>query len=370
MVAIQNAFLSHLFNQVMKKLNKIKSLIILIFIFLGCKNGVQATIQYSNITDIIVSNSTKANIDFNGDGTAEFTLEDQGAIIGTGSSVVTYFNPTGVNFVSKAATWDAFEAIPTGVVIDSASGYNAQGDCYFNPPHWAANFPVGNDQYIGVQFKLGTAIHYGWVLVELKTNGEVVVKSYAYEDVANTGIAAGNTSSAILVTGITVQGQGGVDSLLEGTSLQMEATVLPINASNTGLTWSVTNQTGTASIDTTSGMLNALTSGTVLVEAKAKDGSGITGSKVVTITQATAISMVPTVVKHKIYPNPTMGTVHIETNKGSTYQVLTTTGQLIAEGITSSTNVEKISLNIPNGLYIVSVKNGDKRSIQTLCVKK
>ena len=64
----------------------------------------------------------------------------------------------------------------------------------------------------------------------------------------------------------------------------MSASVLPANATNKSVTWSVSNGTGTATIDPASGLLTAGTAGTVTVTATAKDGSAKTGTLQVTVT--------------------------------------------------------------------------------------
>lgn len=85
------------------------------------------------------------------------------------------------------------------------------------------------------------------------------------------------------VKSIIVTGQNSVTAVTyKGATLQMLADVLPANANDKTYTWSVVNGTGTASIDT-SGVLKALTDGTVNVIATAKDGSGITGTQTITI---------------------------------------------------------------------------------------
>jgi uncharacterized protein YjdB len=91
------------------------------------------------------------------------------------------------------------------------------------------------------------------------------------------------TIDPVLVSTITVQGQGGATSVATSGNLQMIATVLPVNATNQSVTWSVTNGTGTASINTTSGVLTGLTAGTVTVCATATDGSGIQGCATITV---------------------------------------------------------------------------------------
>ncbi len=57
----------------------------------------------------------------------------------------------------------------------------------------------------------------------------------------------------------------------------MSAAVLPSNAANKTVTWSVANGTGQATISST-GLLKAVSNGTVTVKATANDGSGVYGT--------------------------------------------------------------------------------------------
>ena len=63
----------------------------------------------------------------------------------------------------------------------------------------------------------------------------------------------------------------------------MNVAVLPSNATDKTVTWSVENKTGNASISDT-GLLTAISVGTVTVKATANDGSGIEANKDITIT--------------------------------------------------------------------------------------
>ena len=92
----------------------------------------------------------------------------------------------------------------------------------------------------------------------------------------------------ILVTDITVSGEGGATSIdVNGGTLQMLAEVLPENATNPTVFWSVINETGLATIDQT-GLLQAtgtsIGNGTVWVKALSVDGSGVADSIQITIT--------------------------------------------------------------------------------------
>ena len=91
-------------------------------------------------------------------------------------------------------------------------------------------------------------------------------------------------SSDVLVTNINIAGAGGATTIStnEGT-LQMYANVIPDNATDTTITWSRINRTGTGLINT-SGLLSALTDGVVTVTVTANDDSGITDTLQITIT--------------------------------------------------------------------------------------
>ena len=124
-------------------------------------------------------------------------------------------------------------------------------------------------------------------LVTAVTDGTVTVRATAtdgsgiYDDQV---LTFSNQVNYFLVTGITVQGAGGGTSITtdDGT-LQMVAIITPSNATNQAVTWSRTNGTGTATINST-GLVTALTDGSVTIRATAQDGSGVYDDQVITIT--------------------------------------------------------------------------------------
>lgn len=81
----------------------------------------------------------------------------------------------------------------------------------------------------------------------------------------------------ILVTGITLSTADGSTSLIKGKTLQLKTTVMPVNAANKNVTWSVVNGTGSATVSS-SGLVTGVTTGTVTVNATARDGSGKIGT--------------------------------------------------------------------------------------------
>ncbi|MBU5445517.1 family 43 glycosylhydrolase [Paenibacillus sp. MSJ-34] len=93
----------------------------------------------------------------------------------------------------------------------------------------------------------------------------------------------------ILVTSIEVSGENNVSAIREkGGTLLMNALVLPVDATNKSVTWSVYESDGVTSTDKASidesGLLTAARNGEVLVVAAANDGSGVTGTLLVSIS--------------------------------------------------------------------------------------
>jgi hypothetical protein len=93
----------------------------------------------------------------------------------------------------------------------------------------------------------------------------------------------------VLVTSIEIAAEGDATEITtQGGTLQMMATVLPANATDKGVTWSVIPGTGDALIDST-GLLTAVKDGLVGIRATAIDGSGIFGGAVIEISNQTTV---------------------------------------------------------------------------------
>ncbi|MCB8998789.1 MAG: Ig-like domain-containing protein [Bacteroidales bacterium] len=115
------------------------------------------------------------------------------------------------------------------------------------------------------------------------TNYGLHAESWVNMDDCGTITLVGDGAN-VLVSGISVAGTGGQTSITsEAGSLQMIATVSPGTATNKSVTWSVENFSGKASISA-SGLLTAIDNGTVMVKATSNDGTNITGSKTITIS--------------------------------------------------------------------------------------
>lgn len=121
-------------------------------------------------------------------------------------------------------------------------------------------------------------------LVTALTEGTVTARATSSDGTGIHGDLVITISSQVVpVSGITVTGAGGATTIsTDNGSLQLHATVLPANATNGSVTWSLTNNTGGATINP-GGLLTAFANGTVTVRATANDGTGAFGSLTVTI---------------------------------------------------------------------------------------
>ncbi|AXC43060.1 major tail protein [Salmonella phage S124] len=136
---------------------------------------------------------------------------------------------------------------------------------------------------------LGTSVEFKAIPTDLDTGDEGYLgfsNKYTKTTIANL-IATGDGGQAapVPVTGITVKSAGDATTVENSATLQMTVDVLPAEATNKAVTWSISSGTA-ATIDADSGLLTADASkvGAVTVKAVAKDGSGVEGTKSITVT--------------------------------------------------------------------------------------
>ena len=171
--------------------------------------------------------------------------------------------------------------------------------------------------------------------------------------------------SIIFVNSINVQAQGGGSSITtQGGSLQMSATVLPANATNSTFTWSVKNSNATINA---SGLLAALNDGIDTVVATANDGSGVTGMKAISISnQGNSINYIDLTNKVLIYPNPVKNELNIDIiNTTILPENITITdirGKVVYH-ITKVTAHQKLDVaSLESGMYFVNLSGKNCKS--------
>ena len=122
-------------------------------------------------------------------------------------------------------------------------------------------------------------------IVTAIANGTVTAKATANDGTGIFGTLVITISNQIvLVSGISVTGEDGARIITgNGATLQLSALVLPSNATNKTITWSIENGTGEADMDA-SGLVTAIANGTVTARATSNDGSGVSGTLVITIS--------------------------------------------------------------------------------------
>ena len=169
-----------------------------------------------------------------------------------------------------------------------------------------------------------------------------------------------------MVTSILVQSQGGATLITtQGGSLQMSATVLPANATNSTYTWSVKNSNATINA---SGLLTALNDGIDTVVATANDGSGISGMKAISISnQVNGINYIDLTNKVLIYPNPVKNELNIDIiNSAILPENITITdirGKTIYHFTKVSAHQKLDVVSLESGMYFVSLSGKNCKSV-------
>ena len=122
-------------------------------------------------------------------------------------------------------------------------------------------------------------------LVTAIANGTVTARASANDGSGISGNLTITISNQIIyVTGITVTGTAGSSVITsDNGTLQLYAEVIPANATTGSVIWSVTGITGSASI-TQTGLVTAVTDGTIIAKAESTDGSGISGTLQIVIS--------------------------------------------------------------------------------------
>lgn len=122
-------------------------------------------------------------------------------------------------------------------------------------------------------------------LLSAASNGTVTVTATSIDGTFKSGtkLITISNQATIKVNSITLSGENGATKLKKnGNTLQINASILPIDAANKTLTWTVNTTTG-ATISN-SGLLTSNRTGSLIVTATSKDGSGVFGTITINIT--------------------------------------------------------------------------------------
>ncbi len=208
--------------------------------------------------------------------TVKATANDGSAIVGELEITVTAVAATPIDVASIVVAG-------AGDAITVENGSTLQMDATVLPVDatdmsvtWSVEAGTGTATISATGLLTGTGI--GTVTVKATANdGSAIVGEL---EITVTAVAA----TPIDVASIVVAGAGDAITVENGSTLQMDATVLPVDATDMSVTWSVEAGTGTATISAT-GLLTGTGMGTVTVNATANDGSDIVGTLGITVTE-------------------------------------------------------------------------------------
>jgi hypothetical protein len=201
----------------------------------------------------------------------------------------------------------------------------------------------------------------------------VTVDNVAFANqVWNTSIDAGVSFSldcsqvTTLATSLTIQGQSETSTITtQGGTLQIVPTILPSFAATQSLTWGIVSGSSFATISQ-SGLLTATGNGVVTVGAMTTDGSTLTATTVITISNQ--VAGMTTLVDEKVMISPNPATSNLQVTSKSPIESVTIynlLGAIVQVENSTSFSIE----NLPKGMYQIHVNTLNGR-IQSRFVKQ
>lgn len=196
--------------------------------------GLNAQVMHTDVNpDYVVSpgGNTQYAVDFNNDAAYDVAFVAGGWSGSTGTwQGYNYVSSGAVVQIAFGSTMNASNAwmgassgpspLSAGTRIGSSGAFfadqkNVVGTQYvswpnstqYNTSYDLGNFSAGaTDQYIGVRFVISGDVHYGWIRVDVGSDGKsLTFKDYAYEQTPDTPIEAGSTASMASVDELASQ---------------------------------------------------------------------------------------------------------------------------------------------------------------------
>ncbi|MCX7985609.1 MAG: Ig-like domain-containing protein [Bacteroidales bacterium] len=143
------------------------------------------------------------------------------------------------------------------------------------------------------------------------------------------------------------------DSILINESIQLTAAVLPNDAANKDVKWSIIEGASHGTISQT-GVLQGTSAGNIKVKAEALDGSLVSDSIIIVVKEQVGIKQLTNL--SKVYPNPVYSVLNVSGKALRGVEVFDVVGKKVrfANHIAST----QVSINmegLPEGLYVVKV---------------
>lgn len=181
----------------------------------------------------------------------------------------------------------------------------------------------------------------------------------------------GGVGEPVMVEAITIFTSTTADSVAIDETLQFVASVTPTDATDKSITWSVTDGTGSATIDA-NGLLTGNSAGTVTVKAVANDGSGVEATMEIKVYDPSVGMDLYSASETSLYPNPTSGVLNVELPAGvnhATYKVYNALGSCVAEGSISENRAVIDLSDSAEGLYILKMNTAGNEKIERLIIQ-
>jgi len=196
-------------------------------------------------------------------------------------------------------------------------------------------------------------------LVTAIKNGTITVTAAAQDTSGISGSMTITISGQItLIESIVLSTESNITTIsTDGGTLQISATVSPWDASNQSVTYSVSDES-LASVST-SGLVTAIKDGTVTIKATAQDGSGISGSIDINISNQVGIKN-QTIETVHCYPNPTSNNLTVDnTNNLQQIQIIDMNGKILKAIEVTSETIQIDVTNLAKGTYILRAISTD-----------
>ncbi len=234
-----------------------------------------ATVSPTNATNKTVTWSIS-------NGTGEATINSSGLVIAVADGTVTARATAndGSGVYGELVISISNQIVPvTDIIVSSAGGYSIISTLNGTLQLSVNISPTkATDKTVtwSISSVTGEATISSTGLVTAVSNGTVIARATANDGSGVYGeLTITITNQFVAVSGITINIEGGQTLInIPGGTLQLQAIINPADASDQSVTWEVINGTGEAEISPT-GLLTAISEGTVTVRATANDGTGI-----------------------------------------------------------------------------------------------
>lgn len=174
-----------------------KRLLPALFSILALSSASHAAIQYQNFNPdkVLKLNDPALAFDLDGDAVDDITFN----LTGSASNYSLTVTGPDLEFALGSGTHSSYpELLFIAKIIDASKNWGALGATETIASSTGRDLAGNNEFFIGLRFKTGNNYFYGWMLMELKSNTELHIKSVAFETNFNSFITAGNTGSALI----------------------------------------------------------------------------------------------------------------------------------------------------------------------------